>query len=388
MVVKQVFNFVNDVIKQTSGLTAVEVVDAQGLVALGNEVLSSDTMVENFMGVLYDKTAKMVVSNRPYDGRVKQLMMDTFTFGAILQKIYVAPMEAKDSPQWNIEDETEYSPIYIVKPEVKQKIFSGIDTWEFDTAIPDVQIRSAFTSAEQMAVFIDAIYVSLENSMNMSLEVLANTVYATMIANRIIETKVNSRGANTVVDLLAGYKAHTGDTAMTADKAKTSPEFYKYAGMIMKQTIMRMEQMGTTFNTEGYYRHTPREMLNVAMVADFVAGFDTYLQADTFHNEITALPNYTEVPFWQGSGTDWNSTRKINIKTQGFTVNQDGIVAIFADIEAMGMTIDNQRQKSVYDGRHEVTAVYNKADKGYFCDPSENAVVFILADEVATPQSL
>lgn len=388
MVVKQVFNFVNDVIKQTSGLTAVEVVDAQGLVALGNEVLSSDTMVENFMGVLYDKTAKMVVSNRPYDGRVKQLMMDTFTFGAILQKIYVAPMEAKDSPQWNVEDETEYSPIYIVKPEVKQKIFSGIDTWEFDTAIPDVQIRSAFTSAEQMAVFIDAIYVSLENSMNMSLEVLANTVYATMIANRIIETKANSRGANTVVDLLAGYKAHTGDTAMTADKAKTSPEFYKYAGMIMKQTIMRMEQMGTTFNTEGYYRHTPREMLNVAMVADFVAGFDTYLQADTFHNEITALPNYTEVPFWQGSGTDWNSTRKINIKTQGFTVNQDGIVAIFADVEAMGMTIDNQRQKSVYDGRHEVTAVYNKADKGYFCDPSENAVVFILADEVATPQSL
>lgn len=388
MVVKQVFNFVNDVIKQTSGLTAVEVVDAQGLVAVGNEVLSSDTMVENFMGVLYDKTAKMVVSNRPYDGRVKQLMMDTFTFGAILQKIYVAPMEAKDSPQWNVEDETEYSPIYIVKPEVKQKIFSGIDTWEFDTAIPDVQIRSAFTSAEQMAVFIDAIYVSLENSMNMSLEVLANTVYATMIANRIIETKANSRGANTVVDLLAGYKAHTGDNAMTADKAKTSPEFYKYAGMIMKQTIMRMEQMGTTFNTEGYYRHTPREMLNVAMVADFVAGFDTYLQADTFHNEITALPNYTEVPFWQGSGTDWNSTRKINIKTQGFTVNQDGIVAIFADVEAMGMTIDNQRQKSVYDGRHEVTAVYNKADKGYFCDPSENAVVFILADEVATPQSL
>lgn len=388
MVVKQVFNFVNEVIRQTAGLSAVEVVDAQGLVALGNEVLSSDTMVENFMGVLYDKTAKMVVSNRPYDGRVKQLMMDTFTFGAILQKIYVAPMEAKDSPQWGVEDEMEYTPIYIVKPQVKQKIFSGIDTWEFDTAIPDVQIRSAFTSAEQMAVFIDAIYVSLENSMNMSLEVLANTVYATMIANRIIETKVNSRGANTVVDLLAGYKAHTGDNAMTAAKAKTSPEFYKYAGMIMKQTIMRMEQMGTTFNTEGYYRHTPREMLNVAMVADFVAGFDTYLQADTFHNEITALPNYTEVPFWQGSGTDWNGTRKINIKTQGHTVNQDGIVAIFADIEAMGMTIDNQRQKSVYDGRHEVTAVYNKADKGYFCDPSENAVVFILADEVATPQSL
>lgn len=388
MVVKQVFNFVNEMIDQMSGLRTVEVKDATGLVSLGEEVLSSDTLVENFMGVMYDKTAKMIVNNRPYGGRVKQLMMDTFTFGAILQKIYVDPMEAKDSPQWNVEDEMEYSPIYIVKPNVRQKVFTGITTWEFDTAIPDIQIRSAFTSAEQMATFIDAIYVSLSNSMNMALETMANTVYCTMIANRLIEVKAKSNNSNTVIDLLTMYKEFTGDLDMTAEKANTSPEFYKFAGMIMKQTITRMNQMGVTFNTEGYYRHTPKEMLNVTIVSDFAAGFDTFLQASTFHNEITALPNYTEIPFWQGSGQHWESTRKVAIKTQGYTVEQDGVVAMFADIEAMGMTIDNQRMRSVYDARHEVTAVYNKADKGYFCDPSENAVVFILADAVATPQSL
>lgn len=393
MKVNQVFEFINDVIAQTTGLNNVSVVDAKGLVALGNEVLSSDTNVENFMGVMYDKTARMIVNNRAYEGRGKSLMMDAFVFGAILQKIYVDPMEAKESPQWSVEDNTEYSPIYVVKPVVKQKIFSGITTWEFDTAIPDVQIRSAFTDAEQMAVFIDAIYVSLANSMNMALEGMANTVYSTMIANRLIEKKVKNNTANVVVDLLAEYKAYTGDDAMTAEQANTSPEFYKFAGMIMKQTIMRMRQMGVTFNTEKYYRHTPTDMLRVSMVSDFVAGFDTYLQADTFHNEVTALPNYDEVPFWQGSGQAWNETRKVAIDIKhtddvNYRVQQDGVVAIFADIEAMGMTINNQRQKSVYDPRHEVTAVYNKADKGYFCDPSENAVVFVLADEVATPQNL
>ena len=123
MKVNQVYEFINSVVAQTTGLNNVAVVDAKGLVALGNEVLSSDTNVENFMGVMYDKTARMVVNNRAYEGRAKSLMMDSFVFGAILQKIYVDPMQAKESPQWNVEDNTEYSPIYIVKPVVKQKIF-------------------------------------------------------------------------------------------------------------------------------------------------------------------------------------------------------------------------------------------------------------------------
>lgn len=388
MDVKQVYDFVNSVTAQTKGLENVTVVDAQGLVALGKQVLSSDENVENFFGVLYDKTARMIVNNRPYSGRVKALMMDTFTFGAILQKIYVDPMEAKESPQWDVEDNTEITPIFIVKPNVRQKIFSGITTWEFDTAIPDVQIRSAFTNGEQMAVFIDAVYVSMENSMNLALDAMANTTYSTMIANRLIATKVNNSNANVVVDLLTEYKAETGDNTMTAQKARTSPDFYKFAGRRIKEYIKYMEQMGVTFNTEGYARHTPREMLRVTMVADFISAFDTYLQADTFHNDITALPNYNEIPFWQGSGQKWTDTRKVAIKSDGYQVEQDGVVCMLADIEAMGMTIDNQRMKSVYDPRHEVTAVYNKADKGYFVDPSENAVVFILADAVNTPQSL
>lgn len=388
MDVKQVYEFVNSVTAQTKGLENVTVVDAQGLVALGKQVLSSDENVENFFGAMYDKTARMIVSVRPYSGRVKALMMDTFTFGAVLQKIYIDPMEAKESPQWSVEDNVEVTPVFIVKANVRQKIFSGITTWEFDTAIPDVQIKSAFTDAQQMAVFIDAIYVSLENSMNLALEALANTTYCTMIANRLIEAKVNNNEANVVVDLLAEYKTETGDNAMTAQKARTSPDFYKFAGRRIKEYIKYMKEMSVTFNTEGYARHTPSDMLRVTMVEDFISAFDTYLQADTFHNDITALPNYNEVPFWQGSGKKWKDTRKVAIKCDGYQVEQDGIVCMLADIEAMGMTIDNQRMKSAYDSRHEVTAVYNKADKGYFVDPSENAVVFILADAVNTPQSL
>lgn len=389
MTVNQVYAFIQEAAKQTTGLTAVTNLDASGLVSLGDEVLSSNTNLENFTNSIFDVLGRSIVSTRPYSPRVKSLMLDGFTFGAYLRKIYVDPMKAQKSPQWDIDDNdgagVDLTTVFVIKPTVKTKIFEGIDTWEFDTAIPDIQWRSAFRSAEEMIVLIDAVYTALSNSMSMALEAMANTVYGTMIANRLIETKAKSNPANVVVDLLSLYKEASGDTTMTAAKAKTSADFYKFAGETIRNYIKYMGTMNTTFNTEGYYRFTPEDKLRFTVVSDFANAFDTYLQSDTFHNEITALPNYVEIPYWQGIGTATTDTRKINITTQDYTVAQDGIVAVLSDMDALGMTINNQRRKSAYDPRHELTAIYDKADKGYFADPSENCVVFILADSIATP---
>lgn len=405
-----VFNFINDVVKQTTGLEDVSVANAEDLVSLGNRVLSSDNNVENFMNVLVDRIAKSIVSNRPYSAKVKSLMMDTFTFGAVLQKIYVDPMKARKSESWGIDDNNgagkEYTPIFIVKPTVKQKLFSGIDTWEIDTSIPDIQIRSAFRNASEMAVMIDAIYTALENSKQMDLEAMANMVYGTAIALRIIYEKnpanvTRTNKARVLIDLRKEYNDFYGLTEgdagylATADDCNRTPEFYRFASKTISDVIAYLEQMSVTFNTEGYHRHTPKDKLRVTMVHDFVSAFNAYLQSDVWHNELTKLPNYTEVPYWQGSGEDWTDTRKIalQVKTDytptgvetAYEVEQNGIVCVLSDVEAMGMTIDSERLRSEYDNRHEVTALYAKADKGYFVDQSENLVVFVVADEIATP---
>lgn len=410
LIKNDVYSFLNDVCKQTTGFEGVSVKDAQDLVRLGNDVLSSDTNVENFFGTIYDLTAKSIVNVRPYSAKVKSLMMDTFTFGAIMRKIYVDPMKSRPSESWDIDDNNgagkEYTPIFIVKPTVKMKVFSGINTWEIDTSVPDVQIRSAFRSAEEMAVLIDAIYTALENSMQLDLEVMAQTVYGTMIANRIIYEKnpdnvTRTNKARVLVDLRDEYNKfyglESGDAGYlaTADDCNRTPEFYRFASKTINDVIGYMEQMSGTFNTDGYLRHTPKEQLRVTMIHDFVSSFSAYLQSDVWHNELTKLPNYVETNFWQGSGDDWTETRKIALKVKsnytadgeekGYSVTQDGVVCVISDVEAMGMTIDNQRRKAVYDPRHEVTAIYEKADKGYFVDPSENCVVFVVADAIATP---
>lgn len=413
MRVEQVYSFVNDTRKQMTGEDAVAIKNASDLMSFGNEVLSSDTNVENFFSAIYDLTAKSIINNRPYTPRIRSLLMDTFTFGAILRKIYVNPMNAEESAHWDV-PEGSTTEIYIVKPTVQTKIFSGITTFEVDTSTPTVQIRSSFRSAEEMAAFIDAIMVALENSFNMYIEALAQTVYCGLICDRLIydqnpDSVTRTRKSNVVVDLRYEYNRFYGLTPSvtgflaTKEDCNSNPDFYRFASKVIKEYIKRMEIMGVTFSrpavdSDGeehvYYRHTPKSQLRFTVVSDFMAGFDAYLQSDVWHNEITKIDGYTEVPYWQGSGNAWDDTRKVNLvadctytddgSTKQFEVQQDGVIAMLHDYESMGMTIDNERMYSVFDRRHEVTAIYKKADKGYFVDPTENAVIFVVADPKST----
>ena len=82
---------------------------------------------------------------------------------------------------------------------------------------------------------------------------------------------------------------------------------------------------------------------------------------------------------------DYNNASKISIKTpDGYTVTQGNIICMLADEESIGLTRDKQRVRSVRNEKGEYTNYFNKADMGYFFDPSENLVIFTLG-VLATP---
>ena len=97
MNVNQVYSIVNNVAAQMYGDTAVRVTDMQGIISLGHDVLSSDTTKDKFLNILVDRIGKTIISQRAYSADVSALINDSFTFGAILQKIYVAPIKASES---------------------------------------------------------------------------------------------------------------------------------------------------------------------------------------------------------------------------------------------------------------------------------------------------
>lgn len=382
MTVNQIYTLVNSLAKQAYGETPVTVVDGGSLVSLGNYVLSSETSTDVFTKTLVDRIGKTIVSNRAYTPEAAVLLKDPVEYGAILQKIYIEPMDAEENDSWTLLDGTDYSPFVLHKPTVKQKLFAKMTTFDIPFSIPDIQLKTAFESAESMAAMISGVFTSVQMSMSVRAEQTGKIAYANFIAEKIKAQKQPEAKGVHAVNLLSLYNtAHT--STLDVDTALTDVEFLKFATATINLYRKRMRSASVVFNTDGYIRHTPDENMSVCVLADFATAVTSYLQADTYHNEMVALPNYTEITSWQGLGTSANfdevSKIAITPASGGANIEQSGIICVLTDVNAIAMTVENVRMKSIYNPRNETTNYFNKADYGYMNDMSENGIVFYVA---------
>lgn len=381
MTVHQVATVLNSVVEQATGQKDIVATDLTNLVSLGNTILSSDTSRDKFLDALVDRIGKTIISSRAYGGKKNPIKMDAFTYGAVMQKIYVTPPTAEDAPQWGLDDGTSVNQFIIKKPEAKQKLFSDRNTYEIDVTIPDYQLQTAFTSAEQMSAFIDAVFVAVSNSRAMREDATTDITYANCIGENIAYSKNPEAKGKHVINLLTDYNTLTGGT-LTAAKAMRDFEFLQYATRELQLYVKRFERMSTLFNTEQYQRFTPRDEARLTVLQDFASSCEVYLRSTTYHDNLVTLPNYNEVSFWQGSGSyKFDDTSAIDITTSsGAVVKQKGVVALLSDPEALGIMVDFRRTRSVRNERGEYTNYFYKTDERTFVDMSENSLVFIVAD--------
>ena len=215
------------------------------------------------------------------------------------------------------------------------------------------------------------------------------------ITNMIAET-INAEGekfgavpdystASTVrsVNLLKLYNdSIKPTTALTAAKAITDPEFIRFASYTMGLYADRMQSISTLFNVGGKERFTPKDMLHVVLLSDFAKAAQTYLYSDTYNKDQVLLPNAETVPYWQGSGSQYNfaDNSHVNVKSSGgHDVNIDGVVGVMFDREALGVSNLDRRVTTNFNAKAEFFNNYYKFDCGYFNDTNENFVVFFIA---------
>lgn len=374
--VEQIYTLVNETAKESMGENAISVKDVSSLIALGDSVLSSASDTENFLNTLVDRIARTVFSVRRYETDTEGMVRHPFEFGCIVQKIYVDMPEAKQNNSWEIGKEG-YTPVFapVIKPTAKQKLFKGITTWEVDVTIPDYMLRTAFLNETSMATFIDAIFTAMDNMITLALENNANLTRASFIARKLKGGK--PCGA---INLLHEYNTLT-NANLTVESAMMNAEFLAWASRAINLWVKRMSKMSVLFNEEGYKRHTPKDKIVVNLLQDFTSACDTFLGANTFHDELVKLPMYDSVAYWQGAGEsfDFNDTSAIKVKIdESNTIEKKGIIGIVYDYEAMGVTLNERRSTSERNNHDEYTNYYNKANIGYFNDMSENGIVFYL----------
>lgn len=379
MEMTQIYEIVNETTAMVTGTEAISNVDGNKIIDAGAEVLDTDK-VDHYVQNLIDHIGKVVFVNRPYTGGTPSVMMDSWEFGAVLEKIqYEGLPEAEENDTWDLEDKRSYDPNIFYKPTVSAKFFSERRTFDVPMSFAQRQVKSAFSSAGQLQAFFSMIETAISKGMTVKMDSL---VEATI--NNFIATLYGTGAANArVVKLLTEYAAFTGQTAPAASVALADPEFVRFMAFRMKRKMVQMQKLSTVFNAGGKYRHTPKDRLNIVLHADVAAAADVYLQSDTFHNEFVTLPNADKVAFWQGSGTsfDWADTSKIMITPRGSEtpVTINNVVGVMFDRDALGVSNLDRRVTTNWNPKGEFTNNWYKFDAGYFNDFNENGVIFLLA---------
>ena len=378
MEMTQIAEIVNETTAQITGTEMLSDIDLNKIVDAGAEVLDSDKR-DHYVQSLIDRIGKVVFVNRPYTGSTPSVMMDSWTYGAILEKIqYEGIPEAEDNDSWELEDGKSYDPNIFYKPTVSSKFFSERRTFDIPMSFAQRQVKSAFTSAGQVQALFSMIETAISNGMTVKMDSL---VQAT-INNFIATTYGDGTGGPRLVKLLTEYAAFTGQTAPDADNALATPEFIRFMSFAMQRRATQMEKFGVVFNQGGKYRHTPKDRLHFILHSDVAAAADAYLQSDTYHNEFVKLPNAEKVAFWQGSGTgfDFEDTSSIIVTPRGANseVEINNIVGVMFDREALGVSNLDRRVTSNWNPKAEFTNNWYKFDAGYFNDFNENGIVFVL----------
>lgn len=406
MNVKQIYKIINSVSSEVLGKTDIVLEDLTGIVDLGTEVFNQNA-VDNYVKSLVNHIGKVIFVNRPYAGKVPSVLMDAWEFGSVLEKISADVPEAEENDTWNLKDGQTYSQDVFHKPTVTAKFFNSKVTFEVPVSITERQVKESFSNAAQLNGFISMIYAAVEKSMTIKADALIMRTINNMIAETVLADAVafgdsagnlaradlSSASTARCVNLLKLYNdkyfpATPGDTdptpnpdALTAAKAITDPDFIRFASYVMGTYADRLQSISTLFNVGKKERFTPKDMLHVVLLSDFAKAAQTYLYSDTFNRGDVLLPQAETVPFWQGSGQnyDFASTGHIKVKESGGKdVEITGVLGVMFDRDALGVCNLDRRVTTNYNAKAEFFNNYYKFDAGYFNDTNENFVVFFI----------
>ena len=395
METNQVFSLANSIAKQMWGSESIDVVDTSSLVSMGEDVLRSNTSKETYLNTLVDRIGKTLIRTLKSKSYAPNLVKTTFEWGCILQKVDIEPLEAQRDKSWDIGNPdfgtatlpSDYLKIF--KPKITQKFFKSRNAVKNTVTIPDFLFEDSFTNAQTYGLFVEGV-------MKAQKDVIERTLNNTemLCIDHFIASKIHE--GNGVYNLLPDYNTAHPNATLTAVQAMETPAFLKYAGKVMRDVIGYMDDESVRFNAYGKVRRTTRDDMHVFIHRDFASAYATYLESDTFHKELIALPLYQEVNKWQGTGKaqygDFKDRTSIKITIgkvedstadnygEDITINQSGIVGFFADTYALGVTNLKEHAGADRNNGEGYTNYTQGATFGYFNDLSENGVVFIVAD--------
>ena len=339
---------------------------------IGNELITQQN-VDTYVKKLVDKIGKVVFKNRLLNSTAPSLLVDSWEYGAILQKVRMKLIPAEENDAVKLVDGQSYDQNVFHQPTVSATFYSKEITFEVPISYTREQLNSSFNSVSELNGF----YNLLETTVQNSLTVKTDALIMRTINYRIGKTYTKGRESQKI-NLLAGYNAASGQK-LTVANCFQDEGFLKYAIAEIKNYQDRLKLPTSVFNDKKEEAFTPAQNQKLVLLSDFKNTVDTHLIPVVQNSENLTLSCET-VPYWQGSGANFSfadiSKIDVTLDSASETAQVSGIVGILFDDEALKVGNLSQYVTTNYNAKGDFYTNYYKEQSGFFVDLAENFVIF------------
>lgn len=369
--------------------------DLSNVVDLGRKLTSTSDYGDSLNKALkriIDKVGQTIYQ----DGDITSGGFDIYAtdaeYGSILEKIRVEAPDFDINEAWNFEEDggsTHADMFGYHAVEADAKYFNVINTFRTEPyTISEKQFKSAFDSRSAMMQFIGRIEQRVLAKRRLAINLLSHKAVTALIAEKL-------KDGNNIVDLLAEYIAETGDNTVTVSNWRTSENFLLFANTYVRTISDIMLEPTALYNNAGYVSQAKEADRRFYLLSDFARAIESYVYRSSYNEEYVKLTGYKTIAFWQGVGSDRNRANFLSRSTvnaippsegkkpaQGedtrLVVRQSNIVGIIFSKLATVVNAKELESGVVYNPMDHWYNTTHQFDGGYFCDPEENAVIFVI----------
>lgn len=391
----QASTLMNAVFKQATGKEGISALSTKDFVSQAQQVLlcGHNATIEALSQVL----SRTIFSVRPYNRKLKGIKRDSQRWGNHVRKITILDKPIVNNDEYNLTEGESLDQWIVRKPEVLQTNFYDAVTWSDYITRFENQLDTAFTGPEEFGSFVGAVMQEISDKWEKYYEENDRM----LIANAIGGKKALN---NYVIDLLSEYYLDTGTYLVTDPddaryyKAKANiDDFSKWVSGYIKTVSSRLTERTIkyhmNFTGKDIPRHTPKSKQHLYLYSPEINGVRTRVLSDVFNPEMLGIGDFEEVNYWQSIDDPSKVLVKPNyVNASGEVVNSNSnvevtnVFGILFDDDFIGSTVLNtSTNPTPINARGKYFNIWYHATIKYFCDLTENAVVFTLNQNMQDP---
>ena len=413
------YAFINAMAAEMFGSNAtIQAIDESTFASVGESILAAGT--ENVINTLSLVASRDLVAIRPYQAKFRLInALDSGMFSNRIRKIsyYAKNATPTGASNTNLYPEnlgmgfdngvhTGGSPAVNKSvesmwlqstPVTFQAWFGGAIEWQYPYTLYENALKAAFRSPAEWTAFLNGFLVSVANDIETEKEAFSRLVVLNMIAG-VADLTASMPGS--FVNLTAEFNTKYGTSYTTAQlQGSYFSEFLAFFVATFKTTSDMMENRSTKYHwspskTVGGVsyvlpRQTKKADQRCMMISKFWNDAEALVLPQIFNPQYLSIDNFEKVDYWQNINdpTAISVTPAIpnpsdpTAQTSGNAVALDNVLGVLFDRDAMMVDFHLDAVESTpLEARKRYRTIWNTINKNPLWDPTENMVVFYMAD--------